>query len=170
MEEKMAQINQDMSGYDTQEGFEPLKAGWYEAVIQDSEIKKGPAGPYINWQFGIVGHPNKIWDVMSLGNSVSMQRLKTLCKCCGHPNPNYLADTEEIHGNRCLIRLKIEIDESGQYDPKNKISAFKSLETAPTLPPQQPEAEPPTGTVPPPSQIDAAQPSVPQEQAKMPWE
>ena len=91
----MAQINQDMSGYDTQEGFEPLKAGWYEAVILDSEIKKGPAGPYINWQFGIVGHPNKVWDVMSLGNSVSMQRLKTLCKCCGHPNPNYLADTEE---------------------------------------------------------------------------
>ena len=165
----MAQLNADMTNYDTQEGFEPLKAGWYEAEIQDSEIKKGPSGPYINWTFGIVGFPNRVWDVMSLGNSVSMQRLKTLCKCAGHPNPNYLADTEEIHGKRCLVRLKIEVDESGQYDPKNRVSAFKPFEATPTLP-QETAAAAPAGTLPSPPQIAAAQTPPPQETAKMPWE
>ena len=165
----MAQLNADMTNYDTQEGFEPLKAGWYEAEIQDSEIKKGPAGPYINWTFGIVGYPNKVWDVMSLGNSISMQRLKTLCKCAGHPNPNYLADTEEIHGKRCLVRLKIEVDESGQYDPKNKVSAFKAIETTQSLP-QETAAAAPAGTLPSPSQIVATQPAAQEQSSKMPWE
>jgi hypothetical protein len=158
----MARVNADLSNYDTQKNFEPLPPGWYEAVVLDSEIKQGPKGSYINWTFGIVGHPNRIWDVMSLGNEVSMQRLKTMAKCCGHKNPNYLADTEELHGMKCAVKLKIEIDESGQYGPKNKIGGFKSLNenivaASPELPPAAVAAR-------------AQQAKGQTENPKMPWE
>ncbi len=123
----MAVLNANLDNYTEQEAFEVLPAGWYEAEVVDSEIKEGSAGPYINWTFAIIGKPNKIWDVMSLGNDISMKRLKTLAVCAGHPNPNFISDTEELHGKRCKVRLKIETDDSGKYDPKNKISAFKPL-------------------------------------------
>jgi beta-xylosidase len=124
----MAQLNANLSEYDTQEGFDCLPPGWYPARIADSEIKSGPKGPYINWTFEIIGHPNRVWDVMSLGNEVSLRRLKTLATVAGHSNPNFIKDTEELHGLECQVKLKIEHDDSGQYDDKNKVSALKPLE------------------------------------------
>lgn len=123
----MAQLNANLTGYESQEGFDCLPPGWYPATVIDSEIKEGSKGPYINWTWGIDGKPNKVWDIMSIGNEISMQRLKTMATCCGHKNPNYIADTEELHGMKCLIRLKVESDPSGKYDDKNKISAFKAV-------------------------------------------
>jgi len=122
----MTQVNQDLSSYSEQIGFDCLAAGWYSAKVIDSEIKEGPKGPYINWTFEITGHPNRVWDVMSLSSDVSMQRLKTLAKCAGHRNPNFIADTEELHGLSCMVRLKIERSE--EYDDKNRITAFKPIE------------------------------------------
>jgi hypothetical protein len=124
----MAQINANLANYETQESFSPLPPGEYKATVMDSEIKQGGKGPYINWTFKISGHPNKVWDIMSLGNDISMQRLKTLAVACGHKNPNYIADTEELHGKYFIVKLKIEIDETGQYAPKNKVAGFKCVE------------------------------------------
>jgi hypothetical protein len=144
----MAQLNADLSNYEIQERPDPLPPGWYEAVVYNSEIKEGPSGPYINWDYAIVGKPNHVYDIMSLTNDVSKVRLKTLAACCSHPNPNYLADTEELHGKTFMVKLKIEVDESGQYAPKNKATAFKakngngnksaSVAPAPQPQPQQP--------------------------------
>jgi len=146
----MAQLNADLSNYDTQEGFDVLEPGWYEAVVSDSEIKDGKNGSYIQWTWEVVGKPNRLWDYMSLGNEVAMQRLKTMAACCGHSNSNFLADTEELHGKKCLLRLKIQKDEG--YEPKNKITSFKPIEKSTT--PQPPPVEKPTA----------------QPQQKMPWE
>jgi hypothetical protein len=90
-----------------------------------------------------VGHPNRVWDIMSLGNEVSMKRLKALAVCAGHPNPNFIADTEELHGKELMVRLKIEKDKDGQYEDKNKVSAFKPLGAGTDIPPAaQPAADP----------------------------
>ena len=150
----MAQLNANLSEYDTQESFDVLPPGEYAAQVVDSEIKEGAKGPYINWTFQVAGKPNKIWDVMSLGNEVSMKRLKTLATCAGHVNPNYIADTEELHGKAIVLKLKVETDETGQYAPKNKVAGFRSLKKAPA-------------TVPPPHVVDTPQPQTP---PKMPWE
>ena len=125
----MSQINTNLTNYDVQEGFDPLSPGWYDVRVIDSQIKEGPKGDYILWTFEVIGKPNRIWDNMSLVYEVAMSRLKTLAKCCGHPNPNYIADTEELHGKLCRVRLKVEKDDTGQYEPKNKITAFKPLDT-----------------------------------------
>lgn len=133
----MARLNANLANYESQDGFDCLPPGWYQATVIDSEIKDGPKGPYINWTWQIEGKSNRVWDVMSLANDVSMQRLKTMATCCGHKNPNYIADTEELHGMRCNIRLKVESDPDGRYENKNKITAFKKAEgtgTAGTVP------------------------------------
>ena len=160
----MAQVNANLQDYKTQDGFDPLPPGWYPARIIDSEIKEGSKGNYIRWTFEPIGFPGRIWDTMSLGNEVSMQRLKTLATCAGHRNPNFIADTEELHGLTCMIRLKIQKDEG--YDPKNAITAFKPMGVT-TGTPAVPaaavnQAQPAPG-------IPAAPPAQPAK-PRMPWD
>ena len=153
-----AQLNVNLAGVEGQTGFEPLPPGWYSARVVDSEIKEGPKGNYIRWTFEINGKPNRVWDTMSLSNEVSMQRLKGLAVAVKHPNPNFIADTEELHGKGCMVRLKVEVDPSGKYDPKNTISAFKPIDGNGSVPPQIAEA---SATAP---KAPVAPP------AKMPWD
>ncbi|MGD9216518.1 MAG: DUF669 domain-containing protein [Desulfobacteraceae bacterium] len=124
----MAQLNANLTNYESETGFDVLPPGWYHAKVIDSAIKQGNKGPYINWTYEIVGRPNRVWDIMSTGNEFSMKRLKSLAVCAGHPNPNFIADTEELHGKEFLVQLKIEKDPSGQYGDKNKASGFKPLD------------------------------------------
>jgi hypothetical protein len=152
----MAQINAQLHNIDAQEAFDILPPGDYPATVVDSEIKMGSKGQYINWTWAVDGKPNRVWDTMSLASEVSMKRLKSMATCCGHKNPNYIADTEELHGFKCILRLKIEKDETGQYADKNKIAGFKPiLKAAPSATAQA---------------APAAQPSAAPNAAKMPWE
>ena len=164
----MAQLNANLSNIEGQIGFENLPPGWYRARVEDSEIKEGPKGNYVAWTFQIVGKPNKVWDRMSLSNEISMKRLKGLAIACGHKNPNFIADTEELHGLECMVRLKIETDDTGQYEPKNAISAFKPLDgNAPTMaaPSQASAGQAQATTAPAPAQNAQAK-----AKPKMPWE
>lgn len=124
------QLNADLSNVEIQEGFELLPPGWYVGEVFDSEIinSKTSGKPYIKWTWQIVGRPNRVWNNMSVNNDISMKLLKTMASCCGHRNPNYIADTEELHGKRCQIRIKITKSEG--YDDKNEISGYKPLETS----------------------------------------
>jgi len=139
----MPQVNIDLTGYDVQEGFDPLPGGWYRARIAGSELKDGSKGQYISWTFEIVGHPNRVWDVMSLGNDVARIRLKTLATCIGHPNPNYINDTDPFHGKECFVKLKVQEDPG--YDAKNKMSGFKPLDEKKASPPPPEAAQPASG-------------------------
>jgi hypothetical protein len=153
----MAQLNANLTNYESETGFDVLPPGWYHARVIDSEIKHGNKGPYINWTYEIVGRPNRVWDIMSTGNEISMKRLKSLAVCAGHPNPNYIADTEELHGKEFQVRLKIEKDPSGQYDDRNKVIAFKPLGAGTDNPPAAAAAQ--------------AQPAAaPAQKPVMPWE
>ena len=151
----MAQLNANLANVEGQLGFEILPAGWYRARVTDSEIKEGPKGNYIAWTFEIIGKPNKVWDRMSMSNEISMQRLKGMAIACGHKNPNFIADTEELHGLQCMVKLKIETDETGKHEPKNAISAFKPIDGVAAGPAlvATPEAK-----------------AAPTTKAKMPWE
>jgi len=126
----MAELNINLSQTETQDTFKPIPPGWYISTIIDSEIKQGAKGAYIRWTFEVDNFPNKVWEIMSLNNegeAVGLKKLKTLAVVSGHPDPNFIRDTEEFHGKRCQIRLKIEEDPTGAYDPKNKIAGFKPM-------------------------------------------
>jgi len=156
----MANLGIDLTGIEAQEGFDLLPPGDYHARVANSEIKEGAKGPYIQWEFEIVGKPNRVWDIMSLSNKISLQRLKTLATVAGHPNPNNLQDTEELHGLECIVKLKIEHDKTGMYDDKNRISSFKPLKNKSVMPANVPPAHVAASA-------DAAQPVA---TGKMPWE
>jgi len=160
----MSIINKDLSINEVQEGFGVLPIGWYEAKVIDSEIKEGPQGDYIKWTYEMTGKPNRVWDVMSLSNEIAMNRLKSLAAACGHHNPNFIADTEELHGREFMVRLKIEEDETGRYEPKNKATSFKLINGDNT--PPQPSA--PAQTVSPAAIQKTNKP--PQAQQLMPWQ
>jgi hypothetical protein len=136
----MAEINVNLSQNEVQEGFELLPPGDYHVRITNSIVKSGNKGQYIQWEFSVIGKPNKIWDIMSLNNSISLNRLKTLATVAGHKNPNYIRDTSELHGLECMIHVKVETDATGQYEPKNKVTSFKAIEKQvikPAIPKQQ---------------------------------
>jgi hypothetical protein len=157
----MAQISVDLTQYEAQDSFDLLPPGWYSAEIINSEIKEGKKGPYINWTFQIIGKPNHIWTVTSLGNEVSMKILKTMATCCGHRNPNYIADTEELHGKKCMIKVKIKTDENGDYEPKNEISGYKPMDGA--------KVATAVNNIPPAHIAAAAMTAIPAD-TKMPWQ
>jgi hypothetical protein len=175
----MTIINIDLSNVQTDEGFDTLPPGWYEAEVEDSEIKNGKNAEYIQWTFSIISKPNKVWDIMSFSEKaypITQKRLKSLAIACGHHNPNYVADTEELHGCRLLIRLKIDKDVTGQYGDKNKITDFKPLAgggVAMTIPPAAAESVPEVAT---PVDSNGGPPPVGTtggnggNQALMPWE
>lgn len=133
----MAQLNKDLSGYDIQVGFAVRPPGWYPAKIVDSKIGQSSKAPYIQFEFEIEdGKPGRVWEIMSLASTktkngstveaITMSKLKTLATCAGHRNPNFIADTEELHGLRCMVKLKIEKNDT--YGDQNKISAYQALE------------------------------------------
>ena len=167
----MPQLNLDLTGYEIREGFALLNKGWYEMEVEDAEIKEGKQGPYVQWRYGVVGYPNKIWDIMSFANEIAMSRMKTLASCCGHPNPNHLAASEDLYGKRFMGRVGVD-DKNPDYEPKNKVTAFKSVDSdtkviqhpaaANVVSPGQPATA--AATPPPPQQTQPAEP------ARMPWE
>ncbi len=167
----MAEISMNLGGVKEEVGFELLPPGWYGATVTDSEIKEGGKGPYINWTFSIENKPNKVWEIMSLGAESHMKKLKTLAICSGHPDPNYIADTDELHGRSCQVRLKVEKDETGTYEPKNKISAFKPHKKNGAATPQPvPTAMPTTAAAEPAETTAAATPPATETTTRRPWE
>lgn len=48
----------------------------------------------------------KLRDIFTLGEDSSMSRMKTLAVAARCPNPDFIGDTEELHGLRCRVRVE----------------------------------------------------------------
>lgn len=178
----MAVIQQDLSNTKPQD-FSPIPPGLYRATVVDSEVGRSDAGNNrIKWEWEVTDEQysgRKLWDYMVLQGSdesvrIGQSRLKAMAEACGHPNPNFINDTEDLHGLECLVKLGIKKGKDG-YDDSNKITAFKPLTSGgvPASPhqPQQQTAPPPPPvqqTAPPPTQQTQPAPAQPQTQAAPP--
>ena len=49
------------------------------------------------------------------------------CRAVGVPNPK---DSAELHDKVCVVKVKVRVDKSGQYDDQNDIGGFKPMATA----------------------------------------
>jgi len=164
----MALLNANLEGFQEQDDFSPVPPGEYLVTIVDSEVKsaKSSGNPMAVFTFEILGptcRNRKLWDRFVLGNEVAMSRLKGLAKAVGHRNPNFIRDTEELHGLRCLVRVKIE--EQDGYDPKNVVTSFKPLESGGQTQQGAPAATNQTCAPPPPTAAGAS----PQARKPFPW-
>ena len=175
----MAIINANLSNVKASGNFEPLPPGEYQVKIVDSAVIATKTGkPMLkvemavedNGAAGFSAHliGRKIWEQFVLENEIAQSRLKGLASAAGHPHPDMIRDSEELHGLRLAIRVKVENDE--QYGPRNKITTFKPVLFQSTAPAPAPQI-PPAGHVPPmttptfPPPVAAAAPSNP----PMPW-
>jgi hypothetical protein len=141
----MATLNANLEGYQEQDDFSPVPPGEYLVKVIDSAVReaKTSGNRLAEFAFEIQGpeyRNRKIWDRYVLGNEVAMSRLKTLAKSIGHRNPNFIRDTEELHGGMCRVRVKIE--EQNGYEPKNVITSFKPAESAAIRTPEPPGIAP----------------------------
>lgn len=124
----MALLNQDLSQVQEQ-NFDPIPPGEYQVKVTDSSVvttKKGD--PMLKVTFNVDAGPltdRKVFDNFLLGNSVAMSRLKSLAIAANHPHPDFLQDSEELHGLRLLI--KVNVKEDPNYPPKNNVTSFKKI-------------------------------------------
>ena len=129
----MALLNADLSKYEQQDNYTPIPPGEYTVRVIDSEVRESKAGnPMARFTFEVMGPTHsgrKLWDQFVLNNEVALRRLKTLASVAGHRNPNFIRDTEELHGLTCMVKVAIEEQEG--YEPKNIIKSFKAAENKP---------------------------------------
>ena len=151
----MAVMQVNLESVEAQTGFDPIPAGTYIVQVTDSKVLESKAGnPMVFWEFTVVDGEfsgRKLWDYMTLNNEISLRRLKSLAVAAGHPNPDYVNDSEEMHGLYAKIKVKLTDDE--KYGAKNNISSFASAD----------------GSTPAPT-VPKAAPAAPKAPAKKPWE
>jgi len=199
----MAYLGADLSQTKEQQSFDPVPPGDYHVTIIDSVVveTKTPGKHMLKVVFSVVDGPfaeRKIFDNFVLGNEAAMSRMKSMAIASQHKSPDFIQDSEELHGLKLIIKVKVSTDPG--YPPQNKITRFKKLEgtQTPVAPPvfapppaspiaPQMQAPKPTPTTPSftfaaPAQAPQTQPpvaasAVPQEKtaavnppAKLPWE
>lgn len=130
----MAVINQNLEEVEVQQDITLLSSGWYDAIVADSRIDEKPKGLYVQFDFEIIGYPNHVFDGMSMGNDYGLIKLKTLASACLKRKVDILRDTEELHGKYVKIKVATKTDETGQYDPRNVVKAYKEYEVSDNIP------------------------------------
>lgn len=141
----MAQLGQlgDFSGDKVSNGFEPVPAGTYKAHVVESELNqtKDGTGQLIKATFEILDGPQAGKKIIVRYNIVNRNQtaqeigrgqLKAFLTYSGHPNPNMLRDTNEMHGRPVLITVVVkpaQKDAHGneQYGPSNEIKSYAGL-------------------------------------------
>jgi len=127
----MAQINMDMSNVEEMSERPVLPPGEYRVCVESSKVMTTKEKGKLMATFALRLEGNEkfnglvLFENFVLENEVAQKRLKALAIAAGHPNPNYVKDTEELHGKSLLVSVKVKNDD--KYGEQNNISAFKSL-------------------------------------------
>ena len=127
----MANFNYDPNQHKEAQSFEALPAGWYPAIISDSEIVQTSKkdGFRLVLTFTIIDGPHKGRKINSGYNidnpsakavEISMSELKSICSVIGKFSP--IADSQELHNQPLQIRLVAPKD--SDY---NEVKGYKDI-------------------------------------------
>lgn len=152
----MTQLNFDATNIPHDLGYEIVPAGWYEVMIDESEMKptKDGSGVFLQLRFNVISGQyanRKIFTRINLRNAnpvaqeIAYKQLSAICHAVGILQ---VADSSQLHGIPLKVKVKVRKDTSGQYEDQNDITAFKNIneivEGAPTpRPPAFPAPQPP---------------------------
>ncbi len=180
----MTLLNMDLHDTPDTLGFDPIPAGDYTAQIVDTEIAHSKAEELMlsmSWLIMEGDHAERlVFDRVMLSGSdkavaFGKRKVKTIATAVGHPNPNRVEDSEELHGLPCLITVAIR---EWNGENRNEVKNYKPLTApqpqVPAAPPAQaqapappatrmppPPAPPKTGATPPPPRQGQARPQTP---------
>ena len=117
--------------------FEPLSPGNYVASIIDAKVVPLKSGKgqavLVTWEVEggrlifdrvIVAHESA--EAMKFGR----RKLKDIAEACGITDS--ITDLSVLLNKPCLISVKIETDEAGEYPPKNVVGRVRGIGKQPT--------------------------------------
>lgn len=156
----MSYLNMDLSDAQVGLGFDPVPAGEYLAQIVGSEVgssKNDNMMLILTWLIIEGEHSERmVFDRVMLSGSeqsvkLGKRRLKTIAVAVGHPNPNRIDDSGELHGLPCFITISVKKGLE-DYSDFNEIKNYRPLNG----PNHQPAAAaPPAGGPAPPNRAQA---------------
>lgn len=190
----MAELNFDATTVQPDSGYDVVPAGWYNALIDESELKptKDGSGAYLQVRYNIIDGQfanRKIFSRLNIRNSnpvaqeIAYKQLSAIAHAVG---VMHVQDSSQLHGIPMKIKVKVRKDPNGQYDDANEVSVVKNInekvdmcgqasqgapwQTATAVPQSMPQAVPqqPAQAATPWQQPQAAQPwqAAPQQAAQ----
>lgn len=117
------------------DNFAPIPAGNYTAEVNRSEVKqtKDGRGSYLALSLKVLEGEfagRLVFQNITLTNAnataqiIGREQMAQLAGACGILS---LKDSEQLHGIPVGIRVAIETDKSGQYEPRNSVKKFFGL-------------------------------------------
>lgn len=131
----MATLNFDARTVAPQTGFEPLPVGWYNVIVDESEMKptKAGDGAYLKLRYSILDGQfagRKIFGNINLQNAnpqaveIGLKQLSAVAHAVG---VLLVQDSQQLHNIPLKIKLKIRSDKTGEYEPQNEITQWKNI-------------------------------------------
>ena len=127
--------NFNASEIEPQGSFEPIPAGWYTAMIVDSEMKatKNGTGEYLQLRLDIIDgdHQGRVlFDRLNLNNQnqtaveIAQRQLSAICRAVGVMQPQ---DSSDLHDKP--LRVKVAIRPAGNgYEASNEVKAYEQAQ------------------------------------------
>lgn len=145
----MSVLNFDATQVAPDAGFDPIPAGDYVAMIEDSEVKptKANTGMYLQLVWQIVDGQykgRKVWDRINIQNQsqtteeIGQKQLSAVCHAVGVLK---VVDSAELHDKPCIIKVTVKPAE-GQYLASNEVKGYKALSGSPQVAQAAPVAAP----------------------------
>lgn len=115
-----------------QGSFDPIPAGWYTAMIVDSEMKptKNGTGEYLQLRLDVIDgdHQGRVlFDRLNLNNQnqtaveIAQRQLSAICRAVGIMQPQ---DSSDLHDKP--LRIKVTIRPAGNgYEASNEVKAYE---------------------------------------------
>jgi len=139
----------DAKEVNPQQAFEPMPAGWYQAIVDEAEIKqtrKGD-GAYLKLKFNILGeryNGRKVFANINLSNpsteaqDIGMRQLSAIAHAIGELT---IRDSSQILNKPLMVKLKVT--QSEEFGASNDVMGYKAVEAqaqptpAPSMPSQK---------------------------------
>ena len=130
--------------------YEPIPAGWYQAIISSSEMKatRDGYGEYLSLTLQIIegNYQNRlVFARLNLKNAndvavdIAKKDLAAICRAVGVMSPQA---SEELHDKPLMIKVKVRAAQ-GEYDASNDVAGYKAVEgNDKPFTPQQKQAAP----------------------------
>lgn len=131
---KLSQSFNTQSLPQSDNSYDVVPAGWYQASIVSAEVKdtKSGTGQYINVRYQITGPEHSGRNVFGMINirnanpkaeSIGHQQLGELMRAIGLDD---LEDTDQL--TNAQMAIKVTVSESEQYGNRNEVRGWKAVE------------------------------------------
>jgi len=128
------QLNFNAANHEPNKPLDPIPSDWYDAMIDESEMKPTSAGngQYLQLRFNILSGQfsgRKVFTRLNLINpnqtavNIAYGDLSAICRAIGRMQ---IQDSAELHGQPMKIKVKL-VPARGDYDASNEIKGYENI-------------------------------------------